>query len=217
MKKRLNLLCFCVIAAFLLSLSGSIQMTVQMFLNGMEAGMKAAEKGEVTQIPNYKTVYTIPTDMFQAKTGTVTNLKDGSELDIKPILSMIECPQAKGSTENPLFSIAIGLTLLVCFLYALTCFCKLILHINRNIVFDWSNVKYLRRIGWSLIIMFAGAFFHTWLANQQVAEVVELAGSQFSVLLIFTEPTFILGFISLLAAEVVAIGLRIKEENDLTI
>ena len=45
MKKKLNLLCLCVIAAFLLSVSGNVQMIVRIFINGFEIGMPVCHCG----------------------------------------------------------------------------------------------------------------------------------------------------------------------------
>ena len=70
MKKRLNIFCVCMIAAFLLSVSGNVYLIIEMFVNGVEVGMKAAQ-GEITEIPQYKMVHILPTDMMET-TGTVT-------------------------------------------------------------------------------------------------------------------------------------------------
>lgn len=216
MKKRLNLFCLCVIAAFLLSVSGNVQMIVRIFINGFEIGMKAAEEGcEMPVLPAYKQIHTMPTDLTEV-TGTVTNLKDGSQLAIKPLVSLVECPSMPTSSAA-LWEAMATLVVIVGFIYTTVYFCKLIVQINRNIVFDWTNVKYLRRIGWGLIAIFFCAFVSVWITNYQLSQVVALKGMEFNLLLAFSDPTFILGFIALLAAEVFALGLRLKEENDLTI
>ena len=216
MKKRLNLFCLCVIAAFLLSVSGNVQMIVRIFINGFEIGMKAAEEGgEMPVLPAYKQIQTMPTDLTEV-TGTVTNLKDGSQLAIKPLVSLVECPSMPTSSAA-LWEAMAALVVIVGFIYTTVYFCKLIVQINRNIVFDWTNVKYLRRIGWGLIAIFFCAFVSVWITNYQLSQVVALKGTEFNLLLAFSDPTFILGFIALLAAEVFALGLRLKEENDLTI
>ncbi|MDM8257940.1 DUF2975 domain-containing protein [Phocaeicola barnesiae] len=216
MKKRLNLFCLCVIAAFLLSVSGNVQMIVRIFINGFEIGMKAAEEGgEMPVLPAYKQIHTMPTDLTEV-TGTVTNLKDGSQLAIKPLVSLVECPSMPTSSAA-LWEAMAALVVIVGFIYTTVYFSKLIVQINRNIVFDWTNVKYLRRIGWGLIAIFFCAFVSVWITNYQLSQVVALKGTEFNLLLAFSDPTFILGFIALLAAEVFALGLRLKQENDLTI
>lgn len=95
MKKRLNIFCVCMIAAFLLSVSGNVYLIIEMFINGVEVGMKAAQ-GEITEIPQYKMVHVLPTDMMET-TGTVTNLKDGRQLAVKPITALVECPYSHSS------------------------------------------------------------------------------------------------------------------------
>lgn len=95
MKKRLNIFCACMIAAFLLSVSGNVYLIIEMFVNGVEVGMKAAQ-GEITEIPQYKMVHVLPTDMMET-TGTVTNLKDGRQLAVKPITALVECPYSHSS------------------------------------------------------------------------------------------------------------------------
>lgn len=61
-------------------------------------------------------------------------------------------------------------------------------------------------------------FFTTiMIGNYEAAQVLELKGCEYSNIFAFSEPTFILGFIALLVAEVFAVGLKMKEEQDLTI
>ena len=50
MKKRLNIFCVCMIAAFLLSVCGNVYLIIDMFVNGFGVGMKAAQ-GAITAIP----------------------------------------------------------------------------------------------------------------------------------------------------------------------
>ena len=109
MKKRLNIFCVCMIAAFLLSVSGNVYLIIEMFVNGVEVGMKAAQ-GEITEIPQYKMVHVLPTDMMET-TGTVTNLKDGRQLAVKPITALVECPYSHSSHGFEVLQGLIGFSL----------------------------------------------------------------------------------------------------------
>lgn len=215
MKKKLNIFCACVIAAFLLSVSGNVYMVAKIFINGIEIGLKAAQ-GEIMEVPQYKMVHILPTDLMETA-GTVTNLKDGKQLAIKPMTALIEYPYTNFSLGINVLQGLIGLIVIVGFIYVLVYFGKLMIHINRNIVFDWVNVKHLRRIGWSMVGMCVLGYISIWISNHQFAQAIELAGSEFNTLMVFSNSTLILGFIALLAAEIFALGLRLKEENDLTI
>ena len=77
MKKRLNLLCACVLIGLLLSTSTVISLMVQAVSAGFKAGYESVEKGKELNISDYKIVCTIPSDLF-AETGSVTNLKNSS-------------------------------------------------------------------------------------------------------------------------------------------
>ena len=93
----------------------------------------------------------------------------------------------------------------------------MVFHINRNIVFDWINVKHLRCIGWSMVGICVLSYISVWISSHQLAQSIELAGGELNILITFSDSTLILGFVALLASEVFAIGLRLKEENELTI
>ena len=110
----------------------------------------------------------MPTDMIET-TGTVTNLKDGRQLAVKPIMALVECPYSHSSHGFEVLQGLIGFIVIIGFVYATVYFAKLMIHINRNIVFDWSNVKHLRRVGWSLTGMCALSFISVWISNHQLA------------------------------------------------
>ena len=108
MKKRLNLLCACVLIGLLLSTSTVISLMVQAVSAGFKAGYESVEKGKELNISDYKIVCTIPSDLF-AETGSVTNLKNSSQASIKPIISLIEAP----TTGSSLSRTANGITTLI--------------------------------------------------------------------------------------------------------
>ena len=64
MKKRLNLLCACVLIGLLLSTSTVISLMVQAVSAGFKAGYESVEKGKELNISDYKIVCTIPSDLF---------------------------------------------------------------------------------------------------------------------------------------------------------
>lgn len=215
MKKRLNLLCACVLIGLLLSTSTVISLMVQAVSAGFKAGYESVEKGKEFNISDYKIVCTIPSDLF-AETGSVTNLKNSSQASIKPVISLIEAP----TTGSSLSRTANGITTLISVLASIFCliqFFYLIRNINRGDIFSWKNVKFLRKLGVSLILLFICSFTTIMIGNYEAAQVLELKGCEYSNIFAFSEPTFILGFIALLVAEVFAVGLKMKEEQDLTI
>ena len=163
MKKRLNLLCACVLIGLLLSTSTVISLMVQAVSAGFKAGYESVEKGKELNISDYKIVCTIPSDLF-AETGSVTNLKNSSQASIKPIISLIEAP----TTGSSLSRTANGITTLISVLASIFCliqFFYLIRNINRGDIFSWKNVKFLRKLGVSLILLFICSFTTIMIEN----------------------------------------------------
>ena len=85
-------------------------------------------------------------------------------------------------------------------------FVRFILNVNRNQVFVWENVRLLRWTGWGIVITVVACVFYELFVNVSVATV-------------YTEymDVAVFGVFSLITSEVFAIGLKLKEEQDLTI
>ena len=158
----------------------------------------------------------MPTDVITNETATAINEKDGSTVSILPFISMIGVPNEKADATDSIFLSLLDWMVIICCIYAIVQFVKMIRNIHRNIIFDWANVKRLRRLG-SLILCFCCSLVTFAINNHLVSQVISLKDCDFSIAFQFSDPTLLIGFTSLLFAEIFAIGLRLKEENDLTI
>lgn len=215
MKRKLNLFCACVLIGIFLSTSMVVSIVIQSAISGYEAAHESALKGKKMEIPNYKMICTLPSNPL-VKTGSITNAKDMSQVSIKPIISLVEVPKG-GSNIAQTATTIFTLILFVVGIFCLIQFFKLIRNINRGDIFSWKNVKFLRKLGWSLILLFICTFSTIMIGNYEAAQVLTLEGCEYSNTFAFSDPSFILGFIALLVAEVFAVGLKLKEEQDLTI
>ena len=216
MKKRLNLICLGIVLAVLVSMS----FLFSTFYYGFKAGIDAYEQGAagVEKLDvTYKMIGTMPTDVITNETATAINEKDGSTVSILPIISMIGIPNEKADATDSIFLSLLDWMVMICCIYAIVQFVKMIRNIHRNIIFDWANVKRLRRLGLSLILCFCCSLVTFAINNHLVSQVISLKDCDFSIAFQFSDPTLLIGFTSLLFAEIFAIGLRLKEENDLTI
>ncbi|MDM8153900.1 DUF2975 domain-containing protein [Bacteroides gallinaceum] len=216
MKKRLNLICLGIVLAVLVSMS----FLFSTFYYGFKAGIDAYEQGAagVEKLDvTYKMIGTMPTDVITNETATAINEKDGSTVSILPFISMIGIPNEKADATDSIFLSLLDWMVMICCIYAIVQFVKMIRNIHRNIIFDWANVKRLRRLGFSLILCFCCSLVTFAINNHLVSQVISLKDCDFSIAFQFSDPTLLIGFTSLLFAEIFAIGLRLKEENDLTI
>lgn len=216
MKKRLNLICLGIVLAVLVSMSFLFSTFYYGFKAGIDAykqGAAGVEKLDVT----YKMIGTMPTDVITNETATAINEKDGSTVSILPFISMIGVPNEKADATDSIFLSLLDWMVIICCIYAIVQFVKMIRNIHRNIIFDWANVKRLRRLGLSLILCFCCSLVTFAINNHLVSQVISLKDCDFSIAFQFSDPTLLIGFTSLLFAEIFAIGLKLKEENDLTI
>lgn len=216
MKKRLNLICLGIVLAVLVSMS----FLFSTFYYGFKAGIDAYEQGAagVEKLDvTYKMIGTMPTDVITNETATAINEKDGSTVSILPFISMIGIPNEKADATDSIFLSLLDWMVIICCIYAIVQFVKMIRNIHRNIIFDWANVKRLRRLGLSLILCFCCSLVTFAINNHLVSQAISLKDCDFSIAFQFSDPTLLIGFTSLLFAEIFAIGLKLKEENDLTI
>lgn len=215
-KKRLNFICLGVIVSILISMS----FVFSIFYYGFKAGVDAYEQGKagIEKLDvTYKLVGMIPTDVITNETTTAINEKDGSAVSVLPFISMIGVPNDKADATNSIFLSLLDWIVTICCIYAIVQFAKMIRNIHHNIIFDWANVKRLRRLGISLIFSFCCSSAILAINNYLVSQVISLKDYDFSIAFQLSDPTLLIGFTSLLFAEIFAIGLKMKEENDLTI
>lgn len=96
-------------------------------------------------------------------------------------------------------------------------FIRLINKINKSVIFDWGNVAKLRRIGYCMIIMFVGMGLMGWMHHLDYTANVVLKDYVISADGIWNFTLLISGLAVLLMGEIFAIGLRMQEEQELTI
>jgi hypothetical protein len=108
-----------------------------------------------------------------------------------------------------LSSLLMTLLALVCvflLIRSFIAFIRFILNVNRDKVFVWDNIPLLRWTGWGILIPTVIFTAHDLLAHMPVDKIYNQ-----------TIDAFIFGLFCLIVAEVFAIGLKLKEEQDLTI
>ena len=95
-------------------------------------------------------------------------------------------------------------------------FIKIMISVNKSEIFAWINVRRLRRIGLSFILFFVSGALISIYDGIVTAEMIKL--SDYSILMeSFSVNALIEGMIAYIVAEIFAVGLRLKEEQELTI
>lgn len=114
--------------------------------------------------------------------------------------------ETEPSTYFGMFGITIAIICLFVFLYTFACFVRFILNVNHGEVFTWANVDLLRTVGWCIIVPTVVMFA---IMSPDIENLCELWAGAIG---------FIVdGIFILIMAEAFAIGMKLKEEQELTI
>lgn len=232
MKTRLNIFCLFLI----LSLSYSVLQMGYYFIAGANAGLQSALAGQqnteaslsqdssamdspaATRIMNMKTVNMMPNLMDHAHLmqDSVFNEKTGEYVPALYTLMAVSV-----QSETPLWQFIVqtiaSFAMVGFYIWAIYLFIRLIIAVNKGDIFVWHNVRRLRRLGIALILCYVCTLAIYYLGYSDVAQVFSNSQYSYSLMQATEVTTLVLGLISLLIAEVFAIGLKMKEEQDLTI
>lgn len=222
MKRRLNILCLVV----MLVLSYSVlEQGYYIFLGarmGAQTGMELDKRGNdlsaYKELANLKNVELIPSAMNPVEffRDSVYNEK-GKNYVPAVYTSLMISVDAHDSLGKTVVTYLLVYLHLGFSLWALVLFIRLIISINKSDIFNWRNVRRLRRLGLALVVSFCCAFASAYLNFVGVDAVFSLEGYELTTSELASTITLVLGLCSLIVAEVFAIGLKMKEEQDLTV
>ena len=212
MKRRLNILCLLVV----LVLSYSLLETGYYVIVGLNAGIEMSQTPEgLKQAAGMKAVSLAPSDFSQLQ-DSVYNVKTNSYVPAMYGQLVVSVPVEK-NFQSMLIAFAIQMLGIVASVIAVIMFIKLIVSINRSLIFDWRNVRRLRWLGIMLILHYLCGLLPFLMAGWELEAVFALRGYTLHQSSLASILTLVLGIVSLIVAEVFAIGLKMKEEQDLTI
>ena len=230
MKRRLNILCLLVFLVFCYSVFNM----GRDFGHGFSEGMKISHSGNqsVEQAINFRIATLMPKDFSSFKDSVYTTLmlpvwkvwrKKCSTADSKagsyvPVAytQMVTNVKVDRSTWMMVAQVISGLLAVFAIIASTVLFIQLIVAINKSDIFNWKNVRRLRWLGVALLLNFISEAVPALMNDYELSSVFSLSGYSMetsidSVMLV------ILGLVSLIVGEVFAIGLKMKEEQDLTI
>jgi len=214
MKKRLNILC---VLVFVVMAIGTVPFAYALglgFVMGMEQSGKPVS--EIDRMAGAPQLYLMPGHVARVDHATVSNAVDGKAVAVWP-----ESVSVDIAVDYPVWYKPVNIVVQVLGFAAVIAiavlFLKLIVRVNRGSVFEWRNVRLLRWLG-SLelaasIVLTAMQMYGASVVSSQFG--VEGFTTDYFSYLSATELS--IGLVALIAAEIFAIGLKMKEEQDLTI
>ncbi len=230
MKRRLNILCVVVLLVLGWSVGKSLYYMYIAIEVGVEKGLEMARNADSTEdlerskdfeaLTNITTVGLVPR-VITEKAGTlmcdsVYNVKSGEFVPVAHGLLMVGLKTSKSLGVRVLAGVLSWVSL-IAIIWALVLFVRIIVAINRSDIFGWLNVRRLRRLGLLLILEFGCTCLSAYLTLCSLREVFALEHYELDLPDTVNITTLMLGLVALIVAEVFAIGLKMKEEQDLTI
>lgn len=230
MKRRLNILCIIIMLVLCYSVLEVAYYMGQGIIVGARTGWRAGTEvrngrqaetnANYQELANMKLVGLIPHalngEVSELLSDSVYNAKSGQHVPaVYTMIAVSVKTQESGGLK--LLSGLLGIFCLVTIVWAIVLFVRIIVAINRSDIFNWRNVRRLRQLGVLLIISFGSSLLSEYLMLCNLREVFALQNYDLSISEVSGVTTFVLGLTALMVAEVFAIGLRMKEEQELTI
>lgn len=219
MKRRLNILCLIV----MLVLGYSVVHTGYYFFIGAKMGVEAAieNRNQMHDMINAQYINLIPKSLSLGGNGNlfIDSLYNEKSATYVPATysSLLVSVETHPSTWSKIADKLLVFLQLILYIWAVVLFIRLIISINKSDIFNWRNVRRLRRIGIFLIIAFCCTLISAYLSMCNVEEVFSVRGYELSLSDVTDITVLVLGICSLIVGEIFAIGLKMKEEQDLTI
>lgn len=216
MKRRINLLTILTIAALIFTSAEDIYDAYRELKSiFVSAKVSSNNEEDLTLLTNINAVQLTP-NLINKDSSSSLKTKDG-----RKVASWTHEAYISIQTETSVFEkiiLFVGGTIsfigtILCIIY----FLKFIININQEKVFHWKNVSLLKKLGAILILIYLMEFLCNYISTISVARAVDLKYYSFDYITTVGGTNLLLGIITLLISGVFAKGLKIKEEQDLTI
>ena len=218
MKRGLNILCVLVVLVLSFSIFQYIQVLGGAFMDGFNAGLE--QQDAIMGGEDMKHIAMIPVavnpDKFGVYTDSVYNTMSGEYVPMHYSRILLEL-DTKPTAYQLFMQYLSGIAIIIAKIFAIFWFVKLIVCINKGTVFCWKNVSLLRKLGVALIIAFIFDLIASLLYAPAVSELFAMEGYRIAFLELISSVNLVLGLVSFIVAQVFALGLRMQEEQELTI
>lgn len=218
MKRRLNILCVIVLLVLgysVLEMTYYVGMGIKLGLEkGLDDDVAAKEKEALNHL---HAVQLMPEDLGGAiLMDSIYNEKSGEYVPATFGQLLVSVDAHPGTVSRVISTLALMANYVV-IIWAVVLFIRLIVSINRSDIFNWKNVRRLRRLGVMLMLSFGCSLLTSFITFYNVKKVFSVPGYQLNMTDTVEITSLVLGISALIVAEVFAIGLRMKEEQELTI
>ncbi|MDL2212786.1 DUF2975 domain-containing protein [Bacteroides sp. OttesenSCG-928-J23] len=217
MRKRLNILCILIFVAIASSIVSYFHYESYDFVSGFQEGQKKANDLYTSDIQDENIFLTMEPTTLNHYPDSIYNEATGRYLPMqyREIVVKLEKATIKGWALA--VSVFLALVVLASSIVQIVTFLRLIYVINKQVIFEWSNVVKLRIIGVAMLVAFAAYALFSFLVFNMSMDEINIPGYILKNKDVWNFTLLISGLCVLLMGEIFAMGLRLREEQDLTI
>lgn len=214
MKRRVNIICTLIFLAISFSLISSFVNSLSAMKAGFVEGQNMAEQEKDHDSSAFLTL--APTDESEYPDSLYNNVTQ-RWMPASHSTTLVRIPVSDVNKQHWVITGLLATVFTVSILTFLIVFLRIIIAINKSVIFDWSNVRKLRIAGACLLVSFISGCLTQYLMIASYSKIIDIPGYIISQRDTFDSSFLIWGLISLLVAEVFAVGLRLQEDQELTI
>ena len=155
-----------------------------------------------------------PTEKL-AMPNELLNNKSGEIMPTRINRAMIEAPM-KISGSSIFWVLLCSAFVFAGFIMAAFNFFKIIFAVEKSVIFEWINVKRLQRMGIGFVVMFVVGAILTYIETYAVSESIDIENYKIANTPL-SGSILMFGVISFLVAEIFSVGLKLREEQELTV
>ena len=219
MKKRLNLYCM-LIAVLILVQAG---LSIHSMILGFSVGWNTVKtEHQAHPRKGYSSIVSLNIAPDQMNSLTEAKFSDqvshaGRDAKVWPLKVMAATPGPTNSLVSSLIVILSSIAEAVFAVMLIVHFMKFILNVNRQRVFEHDNIRHLRWVGGLLLFFGILETMEAMIDTFQASQFIHFSHYQILYSQTIETSTIVCGLVTLLLAEAFAIGLKMKEDAELTI
>ena len=226
MKNRLNAFCVLIVLVFTVIVGYQLKDTFCSFMAGFNEGYSHRscgtmnhEKSSMSDFVSKSKLFIHPFEIVPStghiKYDKIKNVKLNRDDDYILTNGMVFLDRE--SIVLQMILMLLNLISYFFYVWSVVYFFRFIRNINKNIIFDKRNIIQLRKLGWGFIIVFFTTLIASYLDFYDMTKYFSLSYAEIKPYHPFASTEVFMGLTALLFAEVFSIGIKMKEEQELTI
>lgn len=226
MKNRLNAFCVLIVLVFTVIVGYQLKDTFCSFMAGFNEGYSHRscgtmnhEKSSMSDFVSKSKLFIHPFEIVPStghiKYDKIKNVKLNRDDDYILTNGMVFLD--RGSIVLQMILMLLNLISYFFYVWSVVYFFRFIRNINKNIIFDKRNIIQLRKLGWGFIIVFFTTLIASYLDFYDMTKYFSLGYAEIKPYHPFASTEVFMGLTALLFAEVFSIGIKMREEQELTI